>query len=269
MIGTWGYQYFVVGLAFGQIEVDLQNQLRQRPAGVANLVHLTIEVGNPLIRQIYAKCEEVLKLADGQDLGSLYGNVEALKAKIIIAQKQAGGRLSVNDIANDVMRLKNDFFYTLHKRLFYSVQPEFSQFYGKVELFGSEVASKFKDARDDIERAGNCLALGESTACVLHLMRALEVIIRHLGKKLRVTINPKDTWGTILKNMDHGIERLPEKTGMQKRKKGRWSECRTNLWHLKQAFRDDFMHGKQSYDEKQARQIFDRCDVFTQHLATL
>jgi hypothetical protein len=131
------------------------------------------------------------------------------------------------------------------------------------------VTTKFKHARDDIEHAGNCLALGEGTACVLHLVRALEVIVRHLGKKLKITINPKDTWGGILNHIGKGIEALPDKNERQKRKKSQWSECRANLWHIKQAWRDDSMHGKRAYSPVEARQILDRVAEFSPHLATL
>jgi hypothetical protein len=66
-----------------------------------------------------------------------------------------------------------------------------------------------------------------------------------------------------------GIEALPERNEKEKRKKTLWSECRVNLYHVKMAWRDDSMHGKVTYDERQARDVFDRVSAFMQQLATL
>ena len=135
-----------------------------------------------------------------------------------------------------------------------------------LEIYTNDILD---DVRRDIERAGNCLALGESTACVLHLLRAMETALRRLSQRLHVTVNPKDTWGMILNRIDDGIKLLPEKNEKQKRKKGQWAECRVNLYHVKLAWRDDLMHGKVTYDEKQARDIMERVKAFMQQLATL
>jgi hypothetical protein len=48
------------------------------------------------------------------------------------------------------------------------------KYWDKEHLFGETVSQKFKDASGDIESAGNCLALGQGTACVFHLMRAMD-----------------------------------------------------------------------------------------------
>jgi hypothetical protein len=69
--------------------------------------------------------------------------------------------------------------------------------------------------------------------------------------------------------MDDGIKVLPEKNERLKRKKAQWSECRANLWHVKQAWRDESMHGKRAYSPAEARKILDRVSEFSRHLATL
>jgi hypothetical protein len=80
---------------------------------------------------------------------------------------------------------------------------------------------------------------------------------------------PKDNWGSILGNMTDKIKALPDQTETQKRKKEQWAECRTNLYHVKMAWRDNSMHGKISYDGRQAADIFRRVKDFMQQLATL
>jgi hypothetical protein len=62
---------------------------------------------------------------------------------------------------------------------------------------------------------------------------------------------------------------MADKTETEKRKKEKWAECRTNLYHVKMAWRDPSSHGKQSYDATQALDIFERVRGFLQQLATL
>ena len=136
-------------------------------------------------------------------------------------------------------------------------------------LFGEAVAKKFKDAAYDIQKAGNCMALQQPTACVLHLMRVMEVALRVLGKKLKVKISPKATIGQILNDIDPKIKAMPETTEAQKRKRERWAEARTNLFHVKQAWRNKSAHGKERYTRPHAHEIFAAVKVFAAHLATL
>jgi hypothetical protein len=138
---------------------------------------------------IVEKCETFLRITEGthQDMGSIPGEIERLKAKVL-ASRRAGGamlHLEMAALIADVQTLRNNLSYLLERRYFYAVRPDLSGYYGDPEPFGDQVAKKFKHARDDIERAGNCLALGESTACVLHLNRAMEIVIRALARKLK------------------------------------------------------------------------------------
>ncbi len=268
MLDVWGYRYFHIGLALGYAEIDLQRYRAQKTAGIASPRPSTIEPNNPMITALEGRCDDVLRMAQDQDLGAIPANVQILKAKIITARKNRG-LLNTDEILGEVERIKHECIWVLQSRRFYSISPEFLKFYGDPQLFGSEVGKKFKASRDDIERAGNCLALGENTACVLHLGRAMEGALRRLAKQLHVPMSPKDTWGVILNNMTPAIAALPEKNERQKRKKSEWAECRTNLYHVKLAWRDDLMHGKRTYDAREARQIMERVEAFMQQLATL
>jgi hypothetical protein len=75
--------------------------------------------------------------------------------------------------------------------------------------------------------------------------------------------------GAVLGNMTEPIKQMPDKTETQKRKKELWAECRTNLYHVKMAWRDPAHHGKQDYKEEQALDIIQRVSNFMQQLATL
>jgi len=271
MLDCWGYLYVGTGTALAYAETALEQQRARTGGELAGHGTSTLDPNEQAALLVEHKCDEILHLMDGylHELGPIPTNLELLKAKLQQSRKPHQLKLFTNDILDDVRRIKNDFLVLLEQRKFYYIGPGLSRFYGQPILFGEAVAAKFKEARMDVEHAGNCLALGEPTACVFHLMRAMESVVRKLGERLKVTINPKDTWGIILKNMDKGIEALPEKNKREKRKKEQWSECRANLWHVKQAWRDNSMHAKITYSDREAREILERVRSFMQHLATL
>ncbi|HXZ01489.1 MAG TPA: hypothetical protein VEI03_15950 [Stellaceae bacterium] len=181
----------------------------------------------------------------------------------------SGGTVVRERLQRDVLHLYQRFKDELDAQKFLHVSPERIQYYRKKQLFGPEVAGKFPEAREDIENAGNCYALGQPTACVLHLMRAMEATVEGLSLRLGVTILPRDTWGRMLGKMDDKIKEMPEKTKPQKRKKARWSEARANLFHVKEAWRNESMHPRQTYTLDQARDVIEAVRTFMTGLAKL
>lgn len=275
MLEHWGYVYLSIGTALAYAEVDLENHRKKTGGAIAGHGTSILDPDSVTAKFVEAKCEEVLSLAKDQeaDLEPIPTNLELLRVKLIAArqQKPHGLELYTNDILDEVRRATNDFRVKLSKRFFYYLPSDLQQFYGKPQLFGARVAKKFPKACSDIERAGNCLVLGEPTACVLHLNRAMEIATRRLAAKLpgMPRLDAKDSWGMVLGKMTQPIKDLPDNTETQKRKKEKWAECRTNLYHVKMAWRDPGAHGKQSYDHKEARDFMKRVDDFMQQLATL
>ncbi len=53
---------------------------------------------------------------------------------------------------------------------FIQLEQESGKYYENPQLFGGTMSSRFPEAGDDIEEAGNCLALGRATASVYHLI---------------------------------------------------------------------------------------------------
>jgi len=194
-----------------------------------------------------------------------------LQAGIMKSQVQKPNHLPifVNDLIDHVRRMQRSLLVAHEHKFFYYLKPGLKEFYGNPELFGESVSKKFPAAINDIEWAGNWMALGQPTACVLHLNRAMEIAIHRLARKIKVQPDAKDNMGSMLGKMTDPIKNMPDKTEVQKRKKEKWAECRTNLYHVKMAWRDPAHHGKQSYDDTQARDIMLRVKGFMQQLATL
>jgi len=215
MLSNWGYLYFHIGQGLGYAELDLQKYraATAAPIGVASPTPSTIESHNPIIAALYGHLSTIGRMVEFQELGTIPRDAETLKAKIDGTRKKNPlALLFVDEILSDVQRLQNDFRYILEKRKFYSISPELVEHYGKPELFGVAVTKRFSKASDDIESAGNCLALGEPTACVLHLNRAMEIAIHGLARKLHIIPDAKDNMGSILRKMTEPINILPDKT---------------------------------------------------------
>jgi hypothetical protein len=121
--------------------------------------------------------------------------------------------------------------------------------------FGEAVAKKFKGAGADIHNAGNCLALAQPTACVFHLMRAMELVVRQLSKRLKVTITPQATWRQMTGQMDDKIKKMPENTDKLKHKRNEWEAARANLHLVGSVWRNNTMHPAVSYTQSQARDV--------------
>jgi hypothetical protein len=169
----------------------------------------------------------------------------------------------LSELQQLIVRIEED----LRKRNFAFVQSGWDAYYEQPDAFG--LGSKFKECRMDIQRAGNCLALQEGTACVFHLMRAMEVTVRKLSKRLRLPVTSKTTWRMLTGAMDGKISAMPDNTVVQKRKKNKWEEARTNLHHVGSVWRNNTMHPATSYTPIQAREVFNAVRVFMNALADL
>lgn len=131
--------------------------------------------------------------------------------------------------------------------------------------FGAVVSRAFKAIDAELERATECLAFGFSTACVFHLMRVMEKAVRQMGTHLGATIPDDADWGTVLSKMDERIDLMPKGA-----ERTRWSEARKNLWHVKEAVRNEVMHPrKEGYIQDEAEANFRAVKTFMQHMASL
>jgi len=272
MLDHWGYLYFVTANALTYAETALEQQRAKTGGTVPGHGTSILDPHGSEADLVHNQCREVLRMMQDyrDELGPIPFNLERLTAKLLNSRNKPHQlEMYTNDILDDVRRILNDFRALLSCQKFYYLPQSVSRFYGNPLLFGDSVAKKFPKACPDIERAGNCLALGETTACVLHLNRVMEIAIRRLAKKLGFEPKPKDTFGAVLRDMSQPIHDLPEHTERLKRKKETWSECRSNLFHVKNAWRDPSSHGKVSYNEKEALNIIKRVEEFMQQLATL
>lgn len=135
-----------------------------------------------------------------------------------------------------------------------------------VGKFHLDVVVNFPSAIVELDEAGKCFALGRHTACVFHLMRALEVPLQALAKKL-LPDDPKPNWDPILKKISSELE-LPHQ---QRRIKGDvdfYANVASHMHAVKIAWRNRVMHVDQFMSEDRAKAIFDAIIGLMNHLAT-
>jgi len=87
-----------------------------------------------------------------------------------------------SDIQNYVGQLRERMHSELKSRLFLFVPPIEARFYNVMEPFGPAVARKFSKATNDMENAGDCIALGVPTPAVFCLMRVMERGVQRTGR---------------------------------------------------------------------------------------
>ena len=211
---------------------------------------------------VLAALQKAAEACDQVPLGKLRREIDRVieeNKKVFLVERCGIALRNISERFHDELEDKK-FFYIPDDRV---------AFYGQVSLFGEDVAKKFKHANDDITQAGNCYAVGQPTACVFHLMRAMEVVVRRLGRRMDVRIDPNTTWRKITGDMDYKIKGLADATARQKEKKNRWEETRANLHHVGSVWRNNTMHPAKTYTPSQARDVIDACRVFMGGLCTL
>jgi hypothetical protein len=147
------------------------------------------------------------------------------------------------------------------------------KYYDQTEpLFGKVVADALPESAQEISEAGKCFALDRWTACVFHLMRALELSLHRIAKQLGTSfpapIELQD-WGTIVKKIDARIRELEQQSrGQQKAEDLRfYSSLNLEFEWFKNAWRNSISHARESYNEQEAANILNHVEKFLNEIA--
>jgi HEPN domain-containing protein len=141
------------------------------------------------------------------------------------------------------------------------------QYYNDKPQFGEKVAAKFSKAITDIQEAGKCYATGRYTATVFHLMRVMEYATQYLGRRLSISLVNEKNWQNIVDEVDKAIKNLPTKDPRQKALRNRFAEASAHLRMVKNAWRNDVMHPKETYTEQEAERVLRNVNDFMVHIA--
>jgi hypothetical protein len=155
---------------------------------------------------------------------------------------------------------------SLDERRFYeSAQP----------LFGVQVTEHFPSATYDIEEAGKCFALNRYTACVFHLMRALEVCLTVLARELGILLLRAEgnNWDHILNQIDQVLQAQLQNGNefSSPQLRGRvefYSGAAALLKNVNNAWLRSMTSVRRIYDQERARRIFNVVGEAMRYLAT-
>ena len=158
------------------------------------------------------------------------------------------------------------------KRLIFIVPNELKQYFNNDKLFGEKIKEGFPSASEDLKEAGNCLAFGNNTACVFHLMRVVEWGLRALCENLKIKTTKKtklsgrivhipisySEWDHILTELDAKINEFSQ---MKRGKKKQLAQeiylpMILDVRAIKDAWRNHCMHARVNYNYEHALMIF-------------
>src|SRR5690606_10712294 len=92
----------------------------------------------------------------------------------------------------------------------FAANPRVAGFFALAsDTFTPDVVQKFSNAEYDLEESGKCLATARNTACVFHLMRALEIVLQELCSGLQIA-NVDRRWGFLLSDLNGKIKAMPD-----------------------------------------------------------
>jgi hypothetical protein len=206
--------------------------------------------------------------------------------------------IDVNSLSPEIKRAKDGLSYTLRDKVrwqienitnrilddlreqsFLHVRSIKVEFYDHPELFGANIGKKFGKINSEITNAGTCFALEQHTACVFHLMRVMEHCVQRFGTKLNVPIDVKtEPWANIMDHVNKAIEKMPggakaspavKATSAQKVRRQQMALAASRLDHVRLAWRNDVMHPKAKYDEKEAREVLMSVKAFLESIVKL
>lgn len=162
---------------------------------------------------------------------------------------------------------------TVHAELkgiiFLRINKSDQEYYQKESLFGDDVSANFPDAKYDVGEAGKCFALNRSTACVLHLMRVLELGLNSLANQFQVPFLHVN-WNQVIEQIESKIKAIdkdPNRPATWKDDRKFYSEAANQFRYFKDSWRNYAMHIHDKYTPEEALIVFTSVKVFMEQIA--
>jgi hypothetical protein len=185
-------------------------------------------------------------------------------------QKLDRDSVTGNDLAERAFQIFKTVQWETEEIILFSITSDDHRFLNIESQFSDELRDRFRTAADEIESAGRCIAFENSTACVFHLMRAIECAVKAIWATLNLA-PPKlsDNWGALIGPMDKQLA-LPKNERIQlwATEEKFFAEAVADLRAVKKAWRDTTMHVERTYSREQAMKVFEASLGLMTHLAT-
>jgi hypothetical protein len=246
--------------AFAITSASLEFVRGQITAAMAAGNHLPINDQVPLGKAVINALDQTAQLCTTiPSLNPVNFEIERLKTKL-------ANPVMPSVLENDLEHLQHRIHDELRSHFYYAVTAPYAEAYNSPSPFGEDVFNRFPSAIRDSQDAAKCLALGQGTAAVFHLMRVMEVALRILGKDLNIGYQP--SWDAHLRKIGEKLDEKHAKlTPAQKRKKTIYRDIQGDLTAVKLAWRNPTMHIARFYDFAEADQIFGAVRALMQRMA--
>jgi hypothetical protein len=235
---------------------------------VRGQIKVQLATGNfdPFNREMPLGVEVLKALAMTRDLCEQIPSLNPVNFEIDrLVEKLDNPQLPLT-VDNDLEHLQHRIHDELRGHFYYAVTAPYADVYNSPSPFGEDVFNKFPSAIRDAQDASKCLALGQGTAAVFHLMRVMEVALRVLGKDLGIGYQP--SWESHLRKINDKLEEKHDTlTSGQKRKKAIYRNLHGDLTAVKWAWRNPTMHIARFYEFAEADQIYGAVRLLMQHMA--
>jgi hypothetical protein len=173
------------------------------------------------------------------------------------------------DFPTDVANLRHTMARELAGLVYLEIPANQVHFWNAVNPFGDAVIAMFPETRDDIEEASKCLALDRGTACVFHLMCAIDLGLQRFAKKLKANYDPKWDWNKILEEIKAKIDLMKSKRKTQLQVKEKYLGAYTHLHGIRAAWRNPTMHSRRQYKPDEALEVFNASKAFMRQLSEI
>ncbi len=179
---------------------------------------------------------------------------------------------NVDDLSLLLTELEMNLRNELKSHLFLSLRNEFQTVYEKpLDWYGEHTGAAFQKAVGHMRDCGQCFALEQWTASVFHAMCVLEYGLANLYR--RVGAKPKSLdWHHVINAIQGQIAALRNVgkalSPLRKRRLDAYDEAAVQFRHFKNAWRNHVNHGRERYNEAEAKEICDAVRSFMKHLAS-
>ena len=151
--------------------------------------------------------------------------------------------------------------------LFSAIPRDRTLYCGPKWLADTPIPNKFPTSLKELERAGNCYALGEPTACVFHSMRALEPCLNSMAAFFSLPFSHQN-WQGIIEQIESKVRDLGKQLKSSQRIEDErfFGGAASQLYFVKNAWRNHVAHTRETYSDKEALSIMQHVLDFIESL---
>ncbi len=184
----------------------------------------------------------------------------------IYAFLEAGGG-KTSQLSEMLEQLSKRVHEELVERQFFTLSTDKELFFQWYWLADTAIGRPaLQSIREEFHRAGRCFAFGENTACVFHLMRVVEWIVKQVAKSLgahKVT-SLHDAAEVISDQMQ---KKYQTKSDDWKSAEPFYAQILNDIQAFSRGFRNDTAHNlERVYDDREARHLIGVVENFAIHV---